>query len=260
MHVYLAPHPDDAAFSCGAQIAERTGRGESVLIYTVMAGAPPAHLIPNPFISEHHERWGLGLAGDQVVSARRQEDAAAAAALGAMIRYGETPEALYRADRETGEGFYQDRAALFGTPHPAEADLPNELVAAFSAAISEPLTALYAPLGVGGHVDHQLTRSLGLALALANPDLKMYFYEEYPYSRQERRVILAALQAFAQPLMRITVAIRPETLAAKIRASACYHSQLSTFWADEAALGEELTAYHATTGGEVLWRLLRAED
>jgi LmbE family N-acetylglucosaminyl deacetylase len=46
-HVFISPHPDDAALSCGGLIASLRARGEPVAILTVFSGAGPlAQLTP----------------------------------------------------------------------------------------------------------------------------------------------------------------------------------------------------------------------
>ena len=39
VHVFVSPHPDDAALSCGGRIASLRDRGELVAIVTVFSGA-----------------------------------------------------------------------------------------------------------------------------------------------------------------------------------------------------------------------------
>jgi LmbE family N-acetylglucosaminyl deacetylase len=76
MHaVYLSPHLDDAALSCGGQIAQQTAAGLPVLIVTLMAGDPPARPL-SPFAQQLHTRWQLHDA-PTAVAARRAEDTAA---------------------------------------------------------------------------------------------------------------------------------------------------------------------------------------
>ena len=40
-HVYVSPHFDDVAASCGGKILEQKDRGESVLVVTVFTGTAP---------------------------------------------------------------------------------------------------------------------------------------------------------------------------------------------------------------------------
>ena len=56
--LYLSPHLDDAALSCGGQIAQATRQGRRVLIVTVMAGDPPMEA-GNDYIVSLHARWEL---------------------------------------------------------------------------------------------------------------------------------------------------------------------------------------------------------
>ena len=79
--IYLSPHLDDVALSCGGQIHQLTHRpgGQEVLIVTLMAGVPP----PGPvsaFAREQHVAWGFAAdepdhqeIGRVVVEARRAD-------------------------------------------------------------------------------------------------------------------------------------------------------------------------------------------
>ena len=57
--IYLAPHLDDAALSCGGQIYQLTAVGKQVLIVTIIAGDPPQNVVYSDFARELHERWEL---------------------------------------------------------------------------------------------------------------------------------------------------------------------------------------------------------
>ena len=77
--LYLSPHLDDAALSCGGQIVQATRCGARVLIVTVMAGDPPVDA-ENDYIASLHARWELDR---DAAAQRRAEDLAACALLGA---------------------------------------------------------------------------------------------------------------------------------------------------------------------------------
>ena len=77
--IYLSPHLDDAAFSCGGLIWEQVKAGETVEVWTICAGEPPEGELP-PFARSLHDRWGTG---GQTVARRRAEDQAACEVLGA---------------------------------------------------------------------------------------------------------------------------------------------------------------------------------
>src|SRR5258708_27390740 len=72
MHLFLSPHADDAALSCGAQIAMLTRSGERVIIFTVMAGEPPIGLQPSDYTRSFHQRWKF--TDDTSVSGRRKKE------------------------------------------------------------------------------------------------------------------------------------------------------------------------------------------
>lgn len=276
-HIYLSPHFDDAVFSCGGQIYQIAQSGQRITVYTVMAGFPPANFKPTLFTDELHMRWALGSNPESIITARRAEDSAAMAILGADLRFGLTPDCVYRVSAG-GEAFYPTVEAIFGPVSPYDAANLAVLEADFLNIFADVLpfdsheTILYVPLGVGKHVDHLLTRALGTHIAAKFKLRDVYFYEEYPYAREGRQKILEAvvdLHKVLEPYrahfgLRVTsqkVVIDEVALNQKIAASACYVSQVSTFWENTAALADDLRSYHALSGGEGCWRpLLRHES
>ncbi|MCS6871805.1 MAG: PIG-L family deacetylase [Anaerolineae bacterium] len=273
-HIYLSPHFDDAVFSCGGQIAQLARRGDSVAIYTVMAGDPPEGFAPTAFTDELHARWGCGMAAEQALAARRAEDRAAAAVLGASLSFGSFADAIYRVSKTTGTPLYASSEAIFSDVHPDDPATPEALEQTFLT-IYPQLTSdvtLYAPLGVGHHVDHQLVRAMALRLAARFRLRNAYFYEDFPYARNGEAVRLRAVSELAQALrahpehfgFRVVphrVVIDDEALARKIKASTCYRSQVSSFWADLNDLERVFREYHALSKGELCYRpQLRGED
>src|SRR5579859_6182124 len=116
MHLYLSPHADDVALSCGAQIATLIRNGERVVIFTVMAGDPPVGFTPNDYTRALHERWKLD--DHTVTEARRNEDLAAGKALGAEVKFGPYPDCIYRVDPKSNTPLYNSDQAIFNTIHP----------------------------------------------------------------------------------------------------------------------------------------------
>jgi hypothetical protein len=102
----------------------------------------------------------------------------------------------------------------------------------------------YLPLGVGHHVDHQLTRAAGER----HPKQATFYYEDYPYTQREGAV--AATLAETTPATAAPHSWRPSPLTlseaalqAKIAAVLAYESQLSTFFTSPADVALQLTAY-----------------
>ena len=236
---YLSPHLDDAVLSCGGQIAARARRGESVRIATLAAGDPPGEL--SPLARELHAAWKLGA---DAGAARRAEDRRACALLGAESHHEPVPEAMYRRHPSTGAPLYPTLPALFGPPHPAES-----AAEAWIAALRRlpPAECVVAPLGVGGHVDHQLVRRAAEAVFGA----ALLYYEEYPYAGKcwaVRKMVWPPWRWRAR-----AVPLAPEDFRARCEAVAAYASQTDMLFAGAGNLERRLARYVRRAGGERLW-------
>ncbi len=262
MHLFLSPHADDAALSCGGQIAQLTRRGERVLIFTIMAGDPPVEFKPTPFSQKLHTEWGLG---DNPVPGRHAEDEAAARILGAEIRFGPYPDCIYRVDPQTGIALYPDEAAICGPVQPGDplndvtrAAVIQAIVGLFNV---QPTDTLHIPLAVGRHVDHQIVRDLGKALIRWRPNNPVYFYEDFPYTRQGEAAIQAAVKSLDLEVTRVMHALDADAIDARIAAIKCYRSQLASLkWPTPVSMATEVRSTIAQIGGEREWRLLFVSD
>jgi LmbE family N-acetylglucosaminyl deacetylase len=237
-HLYLSPHLDDAVLSCGGQIVQQTAAGESVLVVTVTCGDPPDGPLP-PIAQDLHDRWNAALpqpAGRRaIIEQRRAEDAAACAAVGADYLHWPVLDCIYRTDPATGAHLYLATADLFGPVAAAEAPLVDALRARMLAL--PPAGQVYAPLGVGNHVDHQLVRQ---AADLAYSDA--LYYEEYPYVAAPgalEKVLPPDARAEWEPVVAV---IGEAAMRTKIAAISCYDSQISSFFLDAADLERRVRA------------------
>ena len=149
--IYISPHLDDAVLSAGGLIHEQTRAGMDVEIWTCMCGFPPDEEL-SPFAQVLHYQWGIPAAAD-VVTARRAEDARAAAIVGAKTFYFDHLDCIYRRGRN-GDWLYSD---VFVPPLAEEEDLPAR-IAGMIAARLHPDDQLVCQLGLGEHVDHVLVR------------------------------------------------------------------------------------------------------
>lgn len=260
MYLFLSPHFDDAVLSCGGTIARLVAESQAVTVRTVMGGIPTPEQIPEtPITRDLHRRWDRG---DDPILARRQEDEAAVKGLGAeLVVMSVWLDCVYRRSR-SGEALYPTEESIFGEIHPDDAAahlLPKVILPQ-----TEPIYTLYAPLGAGHHVDHQVVRNWALTMRQQFPWLALKFYEEYPYT-EDAGAVEAALSYFTTA--RAGWRLEPEVIrldeahtAAKIRAIACYESQISTFWesveAMEAATRRSMWDAAAGSYVERYWRLL----
>lgn len=235
VHLYISPHLDDATLSCGGRIWQQARAGERVLVVTIFAGAPAPDAPLSPFAQEMHARWRLA----DAVAARREEDAAALALLGAEGTYWPYADCIYR---RTAEGCFlcDSEAALFGEVHPAEGALIAELAGRLRALAQEQRGTIYAPLAVGHHVDHQIARRAMQGLA------GVVYYEDYPYAAKPGSLEAALEGGQWQAEL---VALSQEALETKIAAIACYSSQFSTLgWADAVEMAAAVRAFARRVG------------
>jgi LmbE family N-acetylglucosaminyl deacetylase len=238
-HIYLSPHLDDAALSCGGQIFTATSSGQSVLIVTITAVDAPADDLSD-FASELHTRWessasgGVDAAG--MVAQRRAEDALAARILGADVLHWPYFDCIYRRNPSSAAPLYGSVEAIFGAVDPAETQLIAELAGAL-----ETLPAggrVIAPLAVGNHVDHQITR----AAAEQAFGRELWYFEDYPYT-----AIPGALEAALPEVERAewveeTILLGEAAVEAKIAAIMAFRSQLSSFFASPDDLARQVRA------------------
>ena len=248
--LYLSPHLDDAALSCGGQIAQRTAAGQSVLIVTVMAGDPLQPAISS-YAQSLHDRWALAV---DATAARREEDLAACQRLGAEALHWAVPDCIYRLDPSTQQPMYQSDVDIFAHIHPGEARLADEIASQLrtlppAAQILAPLTAIHRVNAehTGRHVDHQIVRRAA-ELAFAG---QLAYYEDYPYA-QEPGALADVLVAGA-PWRAEVIPLTVGELRAKIEAILAFRSQLSTFWRSQSNLENQVSGYADHVGGERLW-------
>lgn len=174
-NVYLQPHFDDAALSCGGTIALQRAAGMRVLVITVFGGTPQ-NVTLSAFATQTLQRMGLSLDPTMAVQQRRDEDTAALAVLGADTLWLDFPDAIYRGTPPC----YPSDETLFGSVHAGDLSIDEQLAALLTTVHERaPLAVLYAPLGVGHHVDHQLCCSAADRLTQQRANVK--FYEDFPY-------------------------------------------------------------------------------
>jgi LmbE family N-acetylglucosaminyl deacetylase len=242
MHwIYLSPHFDDVALSCGGLVWQQVQAGDAVHIWTICAGVPDPSQRFSPFAQALHERWGTGPAS---VAARRAEDIASCQVLGAAYRHLPVYDCIYRGDGQ-GQYYYASEEALNGPLHPDEASRAAQL----TQLKLEHLLAgvrVVCPLSLGNHVDHQLTR-----LAAEQTGCQLWYYADYPYVLRQP----GQLQVLEQEgWRRQCTSLSPGGLKAWQDCVAAHASQISTFWADEAAMRAAIAEYSAQEGAVCLWQ------
>lgn len=226
-HIYFAPHLDDVALSCGGRIALQTAAGQSVLVVTITAGSPTADQVSD-MVREHHERWAISAREDapppDMVAARRSEDMLANRVLGAEAAHWDILDCIYRRNPDSGTFLYTETADLFGPVSGGDAWLVDELAKRMASLPAAEF--VYLPLGVGNHVDHQLTRQAGEKAF--GPGA--WYYEEYPYVVEHGALEAVMMPADWTNWQPVVTPLNQSALEQKIAAIMAYKSQISTFF------------------------------
>lgn len=239
--IFLSPHYDDVVFSCGGGIAELRQNGAEIEVWTICGGEPPAETNFSPYVQQLHHRWGFG---QEAVSRRKAEDAEALSRLGVSGYAFPIPDCIYRLS-PSGEPLYTSDEALFGEIHPAEKELLRRLGEQISRRIGGN-SQVVCPLGVGRHVDHQLTR-----LAAEMSGFPLWYYAEIPYIFRHPN--------WQQEFLRSSFKMHSIPISAAgfqrwIEAVSAYRSQLSTFWEDETQLYQAFYSHWQASQALRLWQ------
>lgn len=242
--IFLSPHLDDVVFSCGALVWELVQAGNQVEVWTICAGGAP-EIELSSFARSLHTTWQVE--GD-VVQHRREEDTLACQELGALVKHFKIPDCIYRRSTRDGEWLYPGEEAIFGGLSPLEKPLIEKVSRQLSQALVKD-EILVSPLGIGNHVDHELTRKAAHRL---KRDLR--FYADYPYVREPQNQSILKVMSESEDWKEIQYKMSPSSLAAWKRASALYRSQIKLFWEGEGELRQELEEFTALMSGVKLWK------
>jgi LmbE family N-acetylglucosaminyl deacetylase len=344
-HVFVAPHPDDVAFSCGGLIGSLRELGQNVTIITVFSGEEVDGVVgPGGVPNFGREVLGFGnktvwpsleafnrssiapdyplgpawaaeddrldatqsdadaaakrfwqrsswyrrasiraesLAGqavidevptqgavvtDEIVDAaaagdltarRRIEDERYAYFAEAAVVFLDQPDAVFRG--------YRSEAELLGAPRDDDLQL-GELIRREIERL-EP-QQVYLPLGVGGHVDHQLCRQVGIDLldlgqrwVMPGPEYAgtVVFYEDFPYALWNDFASLDQLGPDTFSSLPADVSIFPafadigDQIERKITGISMYESQIERLFDGTREMADAVRSYGAALGiaGEV---------
>ena len=337
-HVFVAPHPDDVALSCGGLIASLRELGQNVTILTLYSGTGSdserltpyqrealgfgskamwpvseafnrAHLIADypedssaapwqasregldatqadadaaakrfwqrsswyrranihaeslagqPLIDDLPTQGAVltseltdAAAAGELMARRRLEDERFAAFAEVSVIWLDLPDAVFRG--------YEGDDELLGSPRaddPAPVDLLRREIARL-----EP-QRVYLPMGIGGHVDHQLARNAGLALladgrrwVMPGPDYtgSIVLYEDFPYAWWEDFGRLEDLPPGTLDALPAGISLTAEfadisdQVERKVRSIALYESQIERLFDSPKAMAAAVRGYAART-------------
>ena len=168
--VFLSPHLDDAPLSAGGLITALRSRVK-VQVWTLFCGAT----FQGPYSEVAmwlHESSG-GQTGSRLSWQREREDRGACRKLGAQHKHLPWKDSPYRKAKD-GRFMYD------GQPRTTWHEDDDAMVASIAATLKKDFRdddVVVAPLAVGNHVDHVITRHVA---ELVNPATLLY-YEDIPY-------------------------------------------------------------------------------
>ena len=180
--VAISPHLDDAVLSCGALLAQLAGQHRVTVATVFTAAAPRPWSLP----ARKQLRALGGVDAEDFFAQRRAEDAEVLAGLGAAAVHLGFRDALFRRGRR-GPAYPVFRFdAARGRVASCDAGLAAEVSAEASARGGAIARAgeggvIFAPLGIGRHVDHLITRQA--AGQLGGP-ARIVYYSDFPYSQR----------------------------------------------------------------------------
>jgi LmbE family N-acetylglucosaminyl deacetylase len=250
--IFLSPHFDDAVLSVGGKIAQLTKRKKRALIITFFTQG-------NDLITSSDTLLFLKNSGVKrsttLFQKRKKEDTLAAQALEAEVLHLNFTDALFRT-KSTGNTFqsssiYPSFDAIFsGVISPLDHALKAELIQELQQ-LKKQLTSktkLYAPLGVGKHIDHLLCFESALEVF----GDRIVFWEDVPYRARYLNVLsrLSMLEHHNGAFVPQASSILPSsTIVQKKAAVQAYRSQLngllSSGLSDAQLQLERFYSYHA---------------
>ncbi|MEO6061736.1 MAG: PIG-L family deacetylase [Thermoflexales bacterium] len=252
MNLFISPHLDDIALSCGGRVWELTRAGEPVVIVTLCAGDTPPQVADSPAVRRVHDEWRLG---PNPYAGRRREDRRACRLLGARPVHLDLLDAVYRQDG-AGRMLYS-RKFIGARVKPWDHSHHAVALRAALAGLGRryPGARVFAPLAYGAHIDHIIARA---AIEAVFTPAQIVYYEDFPYAE------LASPDAWRSAtdgLQHQTSRLSADARAARINAIGAYRSQLFALFRERdaqtarARMAERVGKYIAGVKGERYWRV-----
>lgn len=226
--LFVSPHLDDAAFSCGGALIELRRSSWRTILCTVFTRSV---LNPAGFALACQTDKGLSAEIDYM-KLRRAEDLE-------FARIADTSETLHLNFLEAPHRGYNSAAELFAGIKTGD-HIWQDLALEFEKIVAERKPDLiFAPQGIGNHVDHLQTIKALTANRFAAP---IAWYRDTPYvirnpNAQPSDLLPASLKVQ-------TVAISAGALEQKIAGCAAYQTQINFQFGGAQKLAESLREFH----------------
>ena len=180
--VFLSPHADDALLSCATLLSQLVGKTPITVINIFIK----AHERPYTLSAKQFMKYSNGYSdAEQLYKHRAKEDQKAFAALGIVPQNLNMEDALFR--RKKKRSFLGKLLPEFDHVYPTYRWHILSTISVDDYAVSElkkrltkyndNKTLIFAPFGLGDHVDHKIVRQVGESLFD-----NLILYSDFPYN------------------------------------------------------------------------------
>ena len=247
--VILSPHLDDAALSCGGLLHALQGR-VSTLVVSTCCGTPRV-------LAADGTRKIQLRRGHVHPQHRRREDIAAMHSVNADFVHLSFPDGIYRRSPLTGKLIYRNERERWIAPRIDDMAHIEELYLVLRRlCLDLGGILLLSPMGIGNHVDHQITAQV--AGRLASNGATLLFYEDFPYvadptiGRGDQDGPLLALERLhLVPAKHFSV---PVDVDGKIALLRHYATQVPVLFGDDEGMRARIASrQHAGVPSEFYW-------
>ena len=228
--LFISPHLDDAALSCGGGIRGMVNAGQRVVVATVFTADAPTRQPLSWLAQRNHRAWGIV---ERPFAVRCIEDLKAIRKLGAEPLHLGFLDIIYRVSAG-GAPLYQK--TVIGVPvHDSDWALHMPMLQAKFRSLAEqfadrPLYVL-SPLALGGHADHVLVRRAVESVWAAE---QILYYEDFPYAGRSGVMQTWLASEGADTSWRpVEVMLTEKLIADRVAAVAYYTSQLRGLFPSE---------------------------
>lgn len=238
--IFLSPHLDDIALSCGGIVNSLINQHQHVEIWTFFAGIPSTVQL-TPFAQSLHQRWNLSMDAPR---ARREEDIKACSILGSSYKHFDYLDCIYRVDHQN-EPLIEKEEDLYQAIPSSQDYLVTEIRnLIFNSVELEDI--LISPMAIGDHIDHRI-----ILKSMENLGTnKIYYYEDFPYILNNQKNFLNAEQ-FSPIRYKLSL----KNITKWHEAIAAYTSQISTFWKSVEHMKDQINIFLNDGGGSSLWEV-----
>jgi LmbE family N-acetylglucosaminyl deacetylase len=244
--LFLSPHLDDVAFSCGGVLFALLAQGRDATVATVFTASVEE---PTGFALRCQTDKGLAPSVDYM-RLRRAEDEAFAEALRAALppgagrlrlRHGPFKEAPHRG--------YESPEALFAGVRPSDDVGPSVQTWLTSLLGETEASLLFAPQALGGHVDHVHVARATRTLRDAGEAPPGAWYRDLPYAIREPGA--TPCRWVPERAKERAVPLSEAAREAKRRGAAAYSSQLGFQFGGEKAMREAFARFAREEGARL---------